>query len=223
MLALFGSGVLRRSDVAGGGALFGDPAAIGGVEGVAGGDGFEPGYIANDEVGREGENHRRFPFAGVAHVLLNEVFAALVGFGEIPIRGEEEKQIVPIPILLAKLEDGLFGGDDVAAVTVQEEDAFESVAEEVFGEVFKEVQVKARRGGDRAGVIDVVIGVAEPLERGEKGAIAGGGFGTADDFAEKEAIGIDREVVAVLFDSGDGDNDWDVFVEGLYGRPGQIC
>ena len=55
---------------------------------------------------------------------------------------------------------------------------------------------------------------------GTTASTTGGGFGTADDFAEKEAIGIDREVVAVLFDSGDGDNDWDVFVEGLYGRPG---
>ena len=69
------------------------------------------------------------------------------------------------------------------------------MAEEVFGEVAEEVQVQARRGGDGAGVIDVVVRIAEPLEGKEEGAAAGSEFGAADDFAEKKAVGIDGQMV----------------------------
>ncbi len=123
---------------------------------------------------------------------------------------------------MAELEDGLFGGRDVAAVSVQEEEAGEAVGEEVFGEVAEKVEIEAGGGGEGAGVIDVVVGVAEPLERGVEGLLRGGGFGAADDFAEEEGIRVDGEVVAVLFDGGDGDDDGGCFIEGVDGGPGEM-
>jgi len=139
--------------------------------------------------------------------------------GEVPVGGEEEEEVVAGAVILAEFEDGLFAGYDVAAMAVEEENAFEAVMEVVFGEVAEEVEVEAGGGGDGAGVIGVVVGVAEPLEGREEGGVSDLGFRATEDFAEEKAIGIDREVMAVLFDSGDGDEDGGVFVEGLHRGP----
>src|SRR5688572_17505275 len=134
----------------------------------------------------EAEHHGGFPFAGVAHLALLERGLGFPRFAaEGPIRGEKQEEVVALAMALAQFESSLAAGDVVAAVAVDEDEPFETVLEEIFDEAVEEIEIDARGGGECAGKIEVVIGIAEPHERGPEDAVAEAFGAAADDFTEK--------------------------------------
>lgn len=222
MFALLRGGEVGPSDVARVGTVAGGPGAVGGEEGVAGLDGLG-GLVIADELGSDAEDHGGFPFAGMAHLVLVEVGTRL-GWAttEVPVGGEEEEEVGALAVGLAEFEDGLAAWDIVAAMAIEEDDAPEAVLEEVLGEAVEEVEVGAGLGGKGAGEVEVMMGIAEPRERGEEHAVAELEPGAADDLAEEEAVGEERKMMTVLFQGGDGDDDGCGTGEGGDGRPRQI-
>ena len=72
---------------------------------------------------------------------------------------------------LPNLEDRLLGGDIVAAVAIDEDDPSESVDEETLDEVVEKIEIDPWRGLNGAGEVEVMVRIAEPLERREEDAI----------------------------------------------------
>lgn len=123
---------------------------------------------------------------------------------------------------LANLEDRLLGGDVVAAVAVDEDDPPEAVDEETLDEVIEKIEVDPWRGRHGAGEVEVVVRVAEPLERGEEDALGHPRRHAGDDLPKKEAVGDHREMVPMLLDRRHRDHDGSVFGEGRYLGPGHL-
>ena len=67
-----------------------------------------------------------------------------------------------------------------------------------------------------------MLRVAEPVERGEQHAVGDVGLHPAQDFAEQQAVGEHRQVVAVLLQRGDRNDDRRVAAEGLDRGPGEF-
>ena len=63
-----------------------------------------------------------------------------------PVGRREQKQAVPRPVALADLEDDLLGRDDVAAMTIEQHEPPEPVADEVFEQAGEQVEVHTRPG-----------------------------------------------------------------------------
>lgn len=67
-----------------------------------------------------------------------------------------------------------------------------------------------------------MVGIAKPSEGHHQDTVAEDGFDPANDFIEQQAVGKKRKVMTMLLESGDGNDDRDISVEGLNGRPGHI-
>jgi len=52
-------------------------------------------------------------------------------------------------------------------MAVHEDDACEAMRNEAIGEILQHVEIDARRGGEGAGEVEVVVRVAEPLQRAQ--------------------------------------------------------
>lgn len=222
VFTLFGRRKVRPSDVARGAAVRGGPAAGGGEEGVAGFDRDGVAEIA-DEVRCEAQDHRGFPFAGVAHLPLVQRGLGFPRLGsEAPVRGEEQEEVLAVTVALPEFEHGLASGHVVSAVAVQEDDPLEAVVDEVPGEAGEEVEVGPRRRRQRSLEVEVMVRVAKPGERGEQDLVGEGFADPSDDLAEQEAVGEEGQVVAVLFEGGDGDHDRRVSWERGNRRPREV-
>ena len=222
VFALLSGGEVRPSDVSGGAAVPGDPAAGGGQEGVAGFDGDGVAVIS-DEVGCESQDHRGLPFAGMTHLALVEGGIGFPRLGaEVPVGGEEQEEIRALPVALSQFEHGLASRNVVPAVAVEEDDPVETVGDEVLGEAGKQVEVGPRRCGQGSLEVEVMVRVAEPGQGGEQDLVGEGFADPSDDLAEQQAVREERQVVAVLFEGGDGDHDRRVAWERGNRRPGKI-
>jgi hypothetical protein len=70
--------------------------------------------------------------------------------------------------------------------------------------------------------IQMVMGIAKPHQRSEKN-LGWQSFGnTLDDFSKQQAVGPNRQMMAVLFDGRDGKNDRGILVQGLDLFPGKF-
>ena len=91
------------------------------------------------------------------------------------------------------------------------------------GEVLEQIEVHACRGGERAGEVQVVVRIAEPLQRREQALPRDRSqLHAADDFAEEQRIGEDRHVLAVLFERRDGEDDRRGLGQRGHGGPGEF-
>jgi len=57
----------------------------------------------------------------------------------------------------------------------------------------------------------VVVGIAQPHQRGHENSVAQPFVSPADDFPQQHAIGEDWHVPAMLFQRGDGDENGGIF------------
>ena len=131
----------------------------------------------------EMQHHRGLPLAGVTHLILHERWIELFRLGpQQPVGCRQQQQVVSRSVALARLEDGLPGRDDVAAVAVQEHDPTETVGDEVVDQIAEKIEVSPRRGRERAGEVHVMVRVAQPEERRPDHAIAKCAGGQANDF-----------------------------------------
>ena len=198
--AFIGSGVPRVANVTGRSSILGDPAATCRLKRIPKIDWLDTFEIPH-KLRRDTEHHGGFPFASVAHVRL---FDGSVHFmrlaAQSPVRREQEKQILALSVSLTHFKHSLFTGHIVAAVAVDQNQPLESVLDEVFQQPRKEIEINARRCGKRAGEIEVMIGVAEPLERREDDTFVQSQFCPANDLAQQHAVGKERHVAAMLFE-----------------------
>ena len=143
------------------------------------------------------------------HLLLHQTGDALGGVaGRVPVGEREQQQVAAVAVVLLQFEKGLLAGDDVSAVAVDEDDPREPVIEEAPREVLEHVEVTAGGSGQRAGEVEVVVRVAEPLERREQALPRDRReLHAAQDLAQQERVGEHRHVPAVLFERGDGEDD----------------
>ena len=124
---------------------------------------------------------------------------------------------------LADLEDRLLRGDDVAPVAVEQDEAAEAVHEEALEQVAEQVEIEPRRRRERAGQVEVMVRVAQPLQRRrEDPSPAIGASLRAQDLAQQEAVGEDRQVPAVLLQRRDRQHHRDVASKGGHRRPAHV-
>ena len=109
-------------------------------------------------------------------------------------------------MLLAEFEDGLSSRHVVAAMAVEEDQTPETVLQEVLGQTLEQIEIGSGCGGERAREIEVMVRIAEPHQRREQYAVARRELGAPHDLAEQQAIGEERQMVAVLFQGRDGDD-----------------
>src|SRR4051812_32436920 len=96
-----------KSNVAGSGAILCYPGAIGWFKSVAKLDRRQV-FVRAHEVRADLQDHGSFPFTGVAHLVLVEGGIDFVGLGaEMPIRSEQEQEVLSLAVLLTQFEDGL--------------------------------------------------------------------------------------------------------------------
>ena len=157
------------------------------------------------------------------HLTLLEIPVVLPGTGaEAPVGRHEEEEIGTSAVALANLKDRLLGRDVVAAVAIDEDDPSESVNEETLDEVVEKIEVDPWRGRDGAGEVEVMVRIAEPLERREEDAIGHPRRHAGDDLPEEKAVGDHGEMMPVLLDRRHRDHHRGVFGEGRHLGPGHL-
>lgn len=220
--ALFRRGEVRAADMARSSAVLGDPGAVGGFEGVAEGNGRKV-FPVTDEIRMEAENHGCLPLAGMAHFGLGERRVEFAGFRtEQPISCEEQEEILFVAIFLAEFESGLSSGNVIAAMAIEKDNAAETVVEEILREIGEEVEVGARRGRERAGKIEVVMGIAQPEQGGKESAFFEGFPGPADNFTQQHAISEEGQMAAMLLEGRDGYHHGDILPQSANFRCGEM-
>ncbi len=155
------------------------------------------------QPGIQAQDHRRLPFAGVPHLRLTKrggIGGSQVG--EMPIRREEQQQIGTLTVALACLEHRLPARDVVPAVSIEEHDPSKSVHQSVLDHPPQKIQVGAGRGGNRSRKIQVMIRIPQPLQGCDDDPVLHGELHPAHDFTEQQAVGVHRQVMAVLFHGG---------------------
>ena len=158
----FGRSRAGVADVAGRAPFLVIQPCVAGSNGMAG----ETGSIAlksPTRLGRQVQDHRGLPLAGVSHPLLHDRGIDQVGLApQEPVGRRQQQQVVALPIALAGLEDSLLRRHDVASVAVQEHDAAETVRDQVVDQVSEHVEISARRRRERPGEIEMMVRVAQP-------------------------------------------------------------
>src|SRR5437870_3788453 len=105
------------------------------------------------------------------HFLLAQVFVRTAGFAnQVPIRGEQEEQILSVPVPLAHFEDRLLARNIISAVAIDEYEPPKTVLNKIFQEAVKQIEISPGRRGQRARKIQVMIGISQPHQRREKHA-----------------------------------------------------
>jgi hypothetical protein len=130
---------------------------------------------------------------------------------EAPIRGEEEQDIVALPVPLAQFEDRLLARHIISAMAIDENDSPKSMLEEILRQPVKRIEIHPRRRRERARKIEMMIRIAEPGERGEKRAVIESHRHTPHNLAEQQAVSEHWHVMPVLLESGDRENHRCVF------------
>jgi hypothetical protein len=119
--------------------------------------------VRGDELRAEAQHHRGLPLAGVPHGTLRQAGDRLPGVSAVPVGQSGQEEVVAVAVLLAKLEGRLLRGDGVTPVAVEEHDPAEVVHEEALRQVAEEVEIEPRRRRDRAGHVEVMVRVTQPL------------------------------------------------------------
>ena len=94
--------------------------------------------------------------------------------------------------------------------------------DQVVDQVAEKVEIRARRGRERAGEVDVMVRVAQPQERRPDHAVAQRLGRAADDFAQQHAVGKDGQVPPVLLDGRDRHDDRQVVRDRGHRRPAHL-
>ena len=153
---------MRLADMPGNGPLFRDPAARGRGEGLAELH-WRRVFEISDQVRREAQHHRCFPFASVSHFALDEALARFLRPGaQAPIGGEEKEHVFALAMALPQFEHRLPARHVIPSVAVHKHDPPEAVLEHIFREPIERIEIDARGRGERAGEIKMMIGIAEP-------------------------------------------------------------
>ena len=136
----------------------------------------------------------------MAHLVLLQVGRGFPRSGtEVPVGGEQEQQVVSFAMALTQFEDGLTTGDVVSAVSVDEDQSLETVLNEVFGKTVEQIEIGARRGGQGAGEIEVVVRVAQPGQWCKQNLVTKRFLDPSENLTQQQAVGEERQVVPVLF------------------------
>lgn len=111
---------------------------------------------------------------------------------------------------MADFEQRLAPRNVIAPVTVQEDQAAESLLEEVLCEAGQDIEISPGRCGKGSLKIEVMVGIAEPQERDEEHLRCKARPDALDELSQEQAVGEHRQVVAMLFECGNGDHHRDV-------------
>jgi len=121
-----------------------------------------------------------------------------------PVSREQQEQVASLPMPLPDFEDGLFAGDIVSTVPIDEDEPFESVQNEVLRETTKQIDVRAGRAGERSWKIKMMVRVSQPHQWGIEHAVREPMRRALHDFSEQNAIREERQVMPMLLERGDG-------------------
>src|ERR1051326_4447955 len=126
--------------MAGHGAILGRPSAGGRLEWVTGGNGIEL-IQSPDQLWSQAQDHRSFPFVGVAHLMLPEARLDLPRLcPELPVGREQQQQIMPLPVPLTDLEHRLASRHVVATVAIDEDETPKAMPDKILHQAAKQVE-----------------------------------------------------------------------------------
>src|SRR5688500_18110497 len=108
---------------------------------------------------------------------------------KVPGGGEQKQHVVAQPLFLAQLEDGLASADIIPAVVIDEDDPAKIVLQKIVGEPVEQIEIETRRGGERAGELEVMMRIAEPHQRRKEHLGFERGGGAPDHFTKEQAVG----------------------------------
>src|SRR5436190_17301253 len=141
------------------GPFFCDPTARGRCEPSPRFHGFDTLEIAH-KLWSDPKNHRGLPLARVTHFALAQAkLGEARRVGQIPIRREEEQQIVALPVSLTDFEDRLLAGNIIPAMTVDEHEPPEAVLNKILEQTVQQIEIRPRRRRQRSRKIKVMIRV----------------------------------------------------------------
>ena len=123
---------------------------------------------------------------------------------------------------LSDFEHRLLSRNIVSAVAVQENESREAVRDEILQQPAQQIEIHPRRRRHRACEVEVVIGVAQPLQRRKDDAVVNSFCGPTRDFTQQQTVREQRQMMSVLFERGNREDDRRGFVERRNGGPGQI-
>lgn len=119
---------------------------------------------------------------------------------QVPVGAEEQEKILPLPVPLPHLEDRLFARHVVPPVPVEQQQPTEAVTDEILQQPRQQINVKPRFRRERPRKIEMMMRVAEPLQRREQGGRAQSLLGPARDLPHEQGIGEEWGVRPVLLE-----------------------
>ena len=89
------------------------------------------------------------------------------GIRQIPIRGRQNQQISTLAVTLPDLKGRLTTGNIVSPMSVDHDDASETMRDKVVNKSVEQIKPNSGSGGDRSWKVHVVVGVSQPHQRHE--------------------------------------------------------
>ena len=123
---------------------------------------------------------------------------------------------------LAHFENRLTPGNIVSAVSINEDQAFESVLDEVLQQPSQQIQINSWWGGKGPGEIEMMMGIAQPLQRRADNSVAESFGNPAHNFAQQHTVSEQGQVMAMLFESGDREDNGSILAQRLQRGPSQV-
>ena len=166
--------------------------------------------VGLDVPGLDREHHRGLGLAGVEHGILPVEHCGELGRGELPVGRAGDRQPVPD----GELGDDRFEGGDVAAVTVQHEQALEALPDRRFAHAAHHRLHGREVQRDRAAERDMVLRHAERDHRRHDDRLVRGDEASGSDrgLVRQPVIDHDGQMRPVLLGRADGDDDDGVLV-----------
>src|SRR4051794_39716099 len=88
-------------------------------------------------------------------------------------------------------------------MSIDKDQASETVLKEIFRETIQQIEIDARRGGQRPLEIEVMIRISQPEERCKERTRFESRSHAADDLTEQQAIREYRQMFSMLFERRD--------------------
>src|ERR1043165_2332873 len=86
-------------------------------------------------------------------------------------------------------------------MAVDSHESAKAMLNEIFQKSVQEVDISSWRRRQSSWKFQMMIGVAQPLQRGEQNAVGEFFSGAANDFAQQQTIGENRQMPPMLFES----------------------
>src|ERR1043166_5136733 len=107
-------------------------------------------------------------------------------------------------------------------MTVYNHKSAKAMLNEIFQKSVQEVDISSWRGRQSSWEFQMMVGVAQPLQRGEQDAVGQGFSGPPNDFAQEQTIGENGQMPPMLFESRHRKYHRCIFAERGNRRPVQI-